>query len=203
MLGKTSPKLVAGLVLVVFAVSFALSVPSGLGQENNITVTLTLNNTDNMGYVPGVGATPVSDLSDTTWSSPPHYYMASYLNNIIYGIVFAYGDPEYISFSKTSSSHSMSVKGGKTSSIFISFTRGDWRVIEEKIGLIGSYEFLNKISPSFGYGLGVMRIIKILIKLQDISILNEIILNPGTHEISIEYPYAVGGKPAIYINRSI
>jgi len=168
----------------------------------NFTVGLKINSTNNMVYVPGAGAKPVTQFG-TRWSSPPHWYMASYLNGVLYGLVHASGKPEYIELTQGSSSHTMSLNNGNSGKTFLVFTKGDWKNIEEKIGLIEAGEFLSKISPSFAYGLGLYHPVKTIVEPEGMDILNELILNPGTHEISIEYPHSVGGKPAIYINRSV
>ncbi|MEE9406094.1 MAG: Ig domain-containing protein, partial [Candidatus Aenigmarchaeota archaeon] len=170
---------------------------------SNMTVTLTLNNTSNMVYVPGVGARPASQFS-TIWSNPPRYYLASYSDNILYGLVFAYQNPGFLMFSRDSSSHSMSINMDKKNALtFLTFTKGDWRNIEEKMGLIESYEFLNRVSPSFGYGLGLFQNLKALLDYNSTLVMDkDAILNPGSHSMIVEYVRDEGGRPVIAIRRT-
>ena len=152
----------------------------------NITISLTINNTSNMVYVPGVGARPASQFS-TVWNSPPSYYLASYSGNVLYGLVFAYQTPGFLRYSRTPASHTMTIALGKDNPmVFLVFTKGDWRAMEEKMGMIKSYEFLKQISPSFGYGLGLYRTIKSLLDYNKIDVQSDLILNPGTHKLIFE-----------------
>jgi len=152
----------------------------------NLTISLTINNTSNMVYVPGAGAKPASQWG-TVWNSPPSYYLASYGSGVLYGLVFAYQNPEFLRYDKTPSSHTMTVALGKDNPLaFLVFTKGDWRAIEEKMGLIKSQQFLEKPSPSFGYGLGLYSTVKSLLGYGNIDVQSDLILNPGTHKLILE-----------------
>ncbi len=170
---------------------------------DNVTVSLTINNTSNMVYVPGAGAKPASQWG-TVWNNPPHYYFASYSGSLLYGLVFAYQNPGFLRFSSTESSHTMSISMDKENSLaLLAFTKGDWRNIEEKMGLIESYEFLKKVSPSFGYGLGLFQELKALLDYNNtLDIEDDIMLNPGSHSMIVEYVRDENSRPVIAVRRT-
>jgi hypothetical protein len=86
--------------------------------------------------------------------------------------------------------------------VFLAFTEGDWQTIRNRIPLIEADQFLNKIAPSFAYGLGIYYPIKILLKYRDIDIEGDVKMEKGAHVLVIENNGTVAGRPQIVITGS-
>lgn len=169
----------------------------------NYQVTLTLNNSDPNVYVPAasVGETQASQLgTGTKYTSPDSFYLASYLGNVLTGLVTSFG--EYIFVSNTSSSHTLKISQNVTPhrSIFLTLTQGDYRDIDKRMGIIKTADFLTNVKPTFGYGLGSLYPIKIIRNYTEIDIRGNSILQKGKREIVIDYNDTTSdNKPALFI----
>jgi hypothetical protein len=201
---KTKPRSIPLVPVMIFVMAYAIAtasvIPAVISQ--NVTVSLTMDNTQATVHIPGEGDIPADELS-TKYTRPSHWYLASYLNDVLHGMVLAYGTPSYLETSKGSSSHTIRLSSDMDSRILLIFTEGDWRALDNRISMIEAGEFLSKVSPSFSYGLGFFHPVKAVVELQGVDILNDLILSPGTNEISIEYPQIMAGRPVLYINRTI
>ncbi|GAI97248.1 unnamed protein product, partial [marine sediment metagenome] len=71
--------------------------------------------------------------------------------------------------------------------VILAFTKGDWEAIDNRITSITSGSFMQEIAPSFAYGLGLKHPIKMVLNLTGIDIQTELILNPGAHDLVIDY----------------
>ncbi len=182
------------IVLVLLAVSPLVSGAA-------LSVRLNINNTLNTVYIPGEGEKDSSELgAETVYTNPPHYYLASYLNNIMTGLAAASGIS--LAVGSTPTNHSIAIEQDTANSrIFLIFTTGDWRVIDNRIDLIEAGNFLAEISPSFAFGLGSLYPIKLILYYTDILIQGDMILQRGQHRLVVENEGLSGGKPVVTIKK--
>jgi len=147
---------------------------------------LTINNLNNQVYIPGTGIIDSSAIVNTTYTgtSIEHWYVASYLNNILNSLVFIARTPGSIKTERNPTSHIITLSEGmQNSKSLLVFTSGDHNTIENRMELIENEQFLNKISPSFAHGLGLNYVIKILLSYSDIRIMDNMLLGIGYHDI--------------------
>ena len=117
-----------GLKHSLLALVAIFLVSSPLASAGNVTVNLNLNNTQGTVRLPGAGSFPAGQSSGM-FSDPSRYYIASYLNNMVYGLVFSYQSPLYIMSLPISGGHTLRMASdSQNSNILLTFTRGDWRV---------------------------------------------------------------------------
>ncbi len=177
------------VILSVFIVLVSqLSPVSATAASHNLTIYLILNNTADMVYVSPAGA-PVSAGSlgsGTTYSHPTHSYIASYSSSNLLSALIAL-DSTYIKASTQGTNHMLEMNQNITDYYIITFTNGDWRKIDDMISIIETGDFMQEISPSFAYGLGLKYPIKMVLNCSGIDVQSNLILNPGTHEILLDY----------------
>ncbi len=167
--------------------------------EARLNLRLVLNNTTSTVYVPGSGEESASSV-DVTSSSPPHYYVSSYLNGALTSLVFSGRVPIFVSASGGSGKHVITLEQRLLSSkAFITFTKGDWRAVDRRISDIESGDFLQSVSPSFSYGLGKDYILGLALSYSEIDLQGRLKLHKGSHRILIENNGTTGGKPSVYI----
>ncbi|MFH1172035.1 MAG: LamG domain-containing protein, partial [Nanoarchaeota archaeon] len=166
-------------------------------------VRLYLNATTHIVYVPGTGELNASDLGgETNYSSPTHYYIASHLNNVVSGLVNYEGTFRKFYTENTTINHMIGLSQDFTNSkVFLAFTNGDWKRFEQQTTNLERKTFLNFVSPSFAYGLGLYLPIKILLEYSDIDIQGDQIIRKGYHEITLE-SNATGTQKALAIKRT-
>ncbi len=170
----------------------------------SLYVKLVLNNTDSTVYIPGVGEVDSSTLIENVYNNPPHYYLASQLDNAVSGLVFSMRIPRVLSVGRnaTAQTHYLSIDQDLESSrVFLVFTEGGWRVIETRMALIEAGRFLTNILPSFSYGLGNRYSLDLALGYMDIDLRGNMRLRKGTHKIVIENNGTSGGKPVVVIGR--
>ncbi|MCK5023619.1 MAG: hypothetical protein KAS04_05575, partial [Candidatus Aenigmarchaeota archaeon] len=137
----------------------------GNAQDTNITtfeavsvkirIRLVLNQTSAKTYIPGTGVRDFADMTNEYFSQPPSYYIASYTANSLYGVVFQNQHFLGLLTNKTASDFAIGMDLNYPNSImFVVFTRGDWRAINNRISLINTGDFLYYPEPSFAFGLG-------------------------------------------------
>ena len=153
-------------------------------ETHIIRMILTLSNLNNYVYIPGTGEVASSAITNASYTSPDHWYIASYLNNALNALVFVRESPNALMVNRTSSEHSIAISqaldGSKS---MLAFTSGDWEAVDNRIESIESGGFMNAITPSFAHGLGVNYMIKILVNYADIDMVNELILSGGSQGI--------------------
>ena len=169
-------------------------------EDITIQVRLKINNIQNKVYIPGTGEVASSAITNRSYSNPTHYYLASYLNNILLSLVFASQNPIAIGTERSGTTHTLEIDHYITNSkLFLVFTKGDWTTINNKISLIEAGTFLFDIMPSFAYGLGFDHIIRVLLTYPDIDIQGEIIMQRGSYILLIEDTGTSEGKEIINI----
>ncbi len=176
---KTYPIMLSAFLLLLLAVTV---------QANDLQIKLILNNTNNLVYIPGTGIVASSAISNTTYTSPAHYYLASYLNNLVRALVHSGQTPLSINISRSGSYHTIEVSQRLSNSkTLLVFTRGDWSTVENRIALIEQGKFLASLIPSFAHGLGIRYRIKLLLDYyNDIDLQSNMIIQSGSHELEFE-----------------
>jgi hypothetical protein len=157
-----------------------------------IGIRLTLPGLTNQVQVPGIATGGSGQLAQGTWERPSHYYIASWLSDTVYGLVHYYQDARSVGLERTSSNHTLVLVQNLTNShALVVFTAGDWVAINNRMAMIESAAFMEKIAPSFAYGLGLFYPIKIILK-TDTNILNDVIIHTGTYPLSFTYNITEG-----------
>jgi len=181
------------LVNLIIGGSFVVS-------GKNFQLSLEINNTDATVYIPGVGEVASSSLDGRTYTNQTHNYLASYIGNALTGLVASVGN--YLFVSNTTNTHTLKISQNLTpqNKVFLVFTRGDWSDIDNRMGLVEAGEFLFRITPTFGFGLGVLYPMKLLLNYTDIDIRGNLILRKGMHKIIIDYNETTSdNRPVLYI----
>jgi len=173
----------------------------------SIQVKLILNTTWNSAdiYVPGIGEKSFEafqTLSPHTDANPPHYYIASYLDDILISLVFSSGNPLSISASTEGGKYELQIdQRFPNFAAFLVFSRGNWRQVNQRIGMIEKEEFLSEISPSFSYGLGDKYKFRIELSYDNIDFNNTMSVGRGYSRILIENQGAAGDEVTINLTR--
>lgn len=190
------------IFLLSFLISLIiLSVPV-LGTT--IQVKLVLNNTSAKVYIPEVGEKSASSLTSlTTYANRSHYYLSSYINNMLTGLVFSHQKPLSI----------FTDGGGGTymlgndlefpnSMVFLLFSKGNWRAVNNRMGMIEKGNFLSYPEPSFSFGLGRKHRIKMLLKYEDMNMLGgDRSVGRGKNTFSIKHEGLMGDHIGLNITR--
>ncbi|MEM2117283.1 MAG: NosD domain-containing protein [Thermoplasmata archaeon] len=152
----------------------------------NLEVKLILNSTSDNIYIPGYGEFTFSSLQANEYFSPKNYYIASYSNDILKGIIFAQLKPISLITEKSQNTYGLGTKQTfQNSMIFLVFSKGNWRSINNRIGLIEKGDFLSYPSPTFGFGLK-KTYLKITIDYKNLDINKTTIFWKGYNQIIIE-----------------
>jgi len=184
-------------LLIPILLAMLLAVPSASAYTLNVR--LTINNTANTVYVPGVGEQPSSGISGQ-YSSPPHFYLASYSGGFLNGLAAKNG--QRLAVGAGSGSHFLELDQNLTNSrIFLAATQGDWNAIGNRISLIEAGNFLSQVSPSFGFSLGGLYPVTLLLKYQNIDLAGDLSLGKGQTRLVIENKGLSGGKPVVEISK--
>ncbi len=180
----------------------AMLLMPAMTEAHTLSVRLTINNTANEVYVPSIGETNSADITPAVYTDLPHFFAASYLNNLLAAVVPFSSKPVSISIDKAGNKHTIgSEQGLENSNTFLVFSKGDWKNIDSRIDLIESRKFLSEISPSFSFGLGLYYTIKIILEYTNIDIANDALFQKGTNNIVVENKGTSGGKPLVSVKR--
>ncbi|MCX6814269.1 MAG: hypothetical protein NTY20_01270 [Candidatus Aenigmarchaeota archaeon] len=187
----------AKLACLAFLFAVFLAIPNV--SAYTLSVRLTINNTVNTVYIPGVGELPSSGISGE-YSNPPHFYLASYSGGFLNGLAARNG--QNLVTGSGSDSHFIEIEQELNSSrIFLVTTQGDWHAIDNRIPLIEAGRFLSQISPSFAFPLGGLYPVRLLLKYPNIDMAGDLILGKGMHKLVIENKGVSGGKPVVQIRK--
>lgn len=167
----------------------------------NLTVKLSFNHSDNLVYVPVWGERTKTLPYTYQWGNPLDWYLASYLNGAVYGIVFMEDAPTLLDLRSTQTSHSIAMtQGFNGSRAALVFSRGDWKTIDERMDLIRSGRFMEEVSPTFGFGFGVHHPIKMVLEYTALDLVGDLILRLGNYDLVFEYNQTVSGIPQIVVS---
>lgn len=168
-----------------------------------IQVKLVLNSTSDSIYIPGTGERTFSGLTTNEYSNPDHYYIASYSNDVLKSVVFSYMSPLSIFTEKGSNTYGIGTNQRFSNSmVFLVFSRGDWRNVNNRISSIENGEFLSNPKPSFSYGLGDLYPLKIVLGYENIDLNRTLKTGRGLNRLVIEKKGMVGDKINLEIKRS-
>ncbi|MBI4176346.1 MAG: hypothetical protein HY518_04015 [Candidatus Aenigmarchaeota archaeon] len=185
------------LLITFLAAALALSASAG-AQKVDFNLTISGADSTNSVYVPGVGAIqPSSDLNLIPLPlQPPHYYVASYYNNVLWGLAASKGSS--VGISEAGSDQTVNIRQNlQGSRVFLVFSKGDYKNIEKNIGLVESGAFLLQNVPSFAFGSIQFLPVKILLDYQDIDLSGDFTLQSGTFQIILSNEGLTGTKPLV------
>ena len=182
---------------VVISLVFLMS--AGLVQAQTLNVKLTINNVNNDVYIPGTGEIDSNSLgSGTTYSSPGHFYIASYLSNLMYALVGATGTS--LQASNDMTTHNITINQNlQGSRVLMGFTKGDYNNIESVISSVEDGSFFQEIAPSLSFGLGYLNPVKVLLAYTDINITGDLRLHSGLRKITVSNEGYQNNKPVVKI----
>lgn len=167
-----------------------------------LQIKLVLNSTPDRIYIPGTGERTFSGLTTTEYPTPDHYYIASYSNDVLKSLVFSYMNPISIFTEKYSSTYGIGTNQRFSNSIvFLVFSRGNWRNVDNRISSIEKYEFLSNPKPSFSFGLGELHSYKIVLNYPNVDINRSLHLGRGINRLTIEKKGFSGGKNLLEVRR--
>ncbi len=168
-----------------------------------LQVKLVLNSTSDRIYIPGTGETTFSGLTTNEYSTPNHYYLASYSNNVLKSVVFSQMNPLSIFTEKGSNTYGIGTDQRFSNSVvFLVFSKGNWRTINNRISSIEKGEFLSNIKPSFFYGLGEAYPLKIVLDYENIDLNKTLKIGRGLNRLIIEKKGMIGNKINLEIKTS-
>lgn len=182
---------------VVFVLILALA---GSAQAQTLNVKLTVNNVANDVYIPGTGEIASGSLgSGTSYPAPDHFYIASYLNNLMYALAGASGSSLYAS--NDMGTHTIQLNQDlQGSRVNLGFTKGDYNNIEMIIDILEDGTFWLEIAPSLSFGVGYLNPVKVLLAYQDINITGNMFLHSGMRKITVSNEGYMNGKPIVRIS---
>lgn len=167
-----------------------------------LQIKLVLNSTSDMIYIPGTGERTFSGLTTAEYSTPDHYYIASYSNDVLKSVVFSYMRPLSIFTEKYSDTYGIGTSQRFSNSmVFLVFSRGNWRNVDNRISSIGKGEFLSYPKPSFSYGLGKVYPFKIVLDYENIDLNRTLKIGRGLNRLVIEKKGMLGDKINLEIKR--
>jgi len=167
-----------------------------------LQIKLVLNSTSDSIYIPGTGETSFSGLATAEYASPEHYYLASYSGDALKAVVFSHLNPIALLTEKNADSYAIGTSQRFSSSmVFLAFSKGNWRIVNNRMSQIEKGEFLSAPKPSFGFGLGGKYSLKVFLSYQDIDINSTLVIGRGYNRLVIEKTGSTGAKARIDIER--
>jgi hypothetical protein len=188
------------ILLMAILLGAFLVIPNS--SAYTLSVRLNISNTVNTIYIPGMGERDSSSLgSETSYSSPDHFYLASYSGGFLSGLASKSG--ESLVFGNGESSHFLEIEQNLTGSrVFLASTQGNWHDMDSRISLIEAGTFLSQVSPSFAFSLGGLYPVMLLLKYPNMDMEGDFILGKGQHRLVIENRGLSGGKPVVRIKQA-
>lgn len=183
--------------------AFTLILACGTAGAQNLTVSLTINDNSNTVYVPASAGGEISagSLADQSYQSPFEYYISSYRNDYLAALIGLGKQLNFISTSKNSNSHTISVTQNITGSkTLLVFSRGAKDTVAGKIGIVKSGEFFEYPVATFGFGTASLAAINLVLNYKNIDIEGLEVLGKGIHNLLIENNGTSSGKPLVRIS---
>ena len=183
---------------VLLGILALLVLPQLAVAQSNLVLELQVNNTINDVHIPGSGESASSGLGGLTlFTTPPHFFIASYAGGLLMGM--AGGSGTSLSTEGGSGYHRLGFEQSLGEPVLLAFTQGDWQAIEERVSDIESGDFMDYVSPSFGYGLGTYHPLKVALYYQGIDIDGALRASKGLFKLVIENKGQSGGRPIVNI----
>ncbi len=171
-----------------------------LPPTHSIQINLTLNGTQNTVHIPGTGEFAASSLQAASYTSPPDYYLSSYLNGNLKALVFSERNPVSLSVSSNQTHHTISITQNLSNSrTFLVFTQGDRETVPARIQAIEAGTFLSQVSPSFAYTAGPAPRPKISVGYDKIDIESNLTVRGREIRLIVENIGVIGGKEVVRI----
>ncbi|MCD6590689.1 MAG: right-handed parallel beta-helix repeat-containing protein [Candidatus Aenigmarchaeota archaeon] len=160
-----------------------------------------LNSTNDNIYIPGTGELTFQGLTSNEYITN-HYYISSYSNDLLKSIVFSSGTPLSLITERMTNKFAIGINEWYYNSmIFVVFSKGDWRNIDNKIHKIETMKFLDYPKPTFSFGLGNEFPVKIII-LGRFNLTRGFRMGRGYARIVIEKTgNDVNGRPLLSVSR--
>ncbi|MCX6817249.1 MAG: hypothetical protein NTU57_00125 [Candidatus Aenigmarchaeota archaeon] len=154
-----------------------------------LNIKLVLNETQASTYVPGAGEKSFADLAYAYYAIPQNYYITSYYAGALYGLVFQNQQPLGVLVDKGVDSVTLGLDLKYPNSIaFVVSSKGDWKNMQNRIGLINSGSFLQFSEPTFSFGLGDKYPMAIVLNYDNMDILGRRMdVGKGSNNIAIRH----------------
>ncbi|MCK4714750.1 MAG: hypothetical protein KAT35_04190 [Candidatus Aenigmarchaeota archaeon] len=163
----------------VLGISMALLVPGMAAAQSDLVLELQVN-----------------DTSHTLYESAEHSYVASFLSGMLIGLAGAGGTH----YTQTGTSYNtLGFERELGEPVFLVFSQGDWQVIENRMDDIESGDFMDYVSPSFGFGLGSYHPLKVVLSYAGIDLDGGIAMSRGIYKLVIENKGESGGRTLVEI----
>jgi len=168
-----------------------------------LNVRLVLNDTLTKTYVPGSGEKTFGDLAYAYYPAPEQYYIASYANDSLYGLVFQNNEPLGVLVDKGASNFTIGLDLKYPNSItFLVASKGDWKAINNRIAVVNSSRFLQYSEPTFSFGLGDKYPMSVVLRYDDMDILGRRMdVGRGSSQIAIRHEGLSGQEIGLNISR--
>jgi hypothetical protein len=187
-----------GLVLGVMVALAMLVSAQAADAQSSLVLRLRINNTNHMVYVPGVGEMDSGGMgSGTSYSSPEHFYLASYMAGLMVGLAGGSGQGLYTE--SGAGWHVIGFEQALGEPVYLAFSQGGWQVIDERMVDIESGEFMDYVSPSFAFGLGTYHPLKVALSYTGIDIEGGLALSRGIYKLVIENRGQSSGRPLVEV----
>ena len=190
---------------LLFSTLLAFTLLSGTSvfsspDNTALTIKLTLPDNSQSIYIPGTGY--LDPDSRGNWTNPPHYFISSQGNGIVYSLIHGYQYPLSLGLESTPQNHTLVLNQTITNSnAFLVFSQGNWETVQNRMLQIETGSFLKAISPTFGYGLGTEHPIKILLKVPEADLDSSLIIRRGNHELKLSYIDILDNRTVLHPER--
>jgi hypothetical protein len=138
----------------------------------------------------------VNDSAYNVYESSGHSYVAAYLAGVLVGLAGGAGTTSLVA---GPGYHVLGFDQQLGDRVFLGFSQGDWQAIESRIEDIESGDFLDHVSPTFGFGLGTWHPLKVAMSYSGIDIDGAVGLSKGVYKLVIENKGQSGGRPVVDI----
>jgi hypothetical protein len=168
-----------GLCLGILVVMILMAVAQGVSAQSDLVLELRINNT-----------------SHAVYDSSGHSFIASYLTGLLVGLAAGSGSTLT---GGGAGYHMIGFEQALGEPVFLAFSQGDWRVIDNMMVDIDAGDFLDYISPSFAFGLGTRHPLKVALGYSGIDIEGGLAVSRGIYKLVIENMGQSGGRPLVEI----
>ena len=173
-------------------------------RQSDFILRFTINNTDAMVQYGDSNPIPAWQMGSLkTVIDPNYYYMASYSGNAVTGLVSP-GPTKAIGYGNDTNTHQLYIQYDLVSNprrFIIPFSKGDWHEINNRMVDIESGDFFLNIKPTFGFGLGTLYPIKIVLQPGMFDIIGNFLIQKGKQKVAISYNGSVDSIPTIVVDK--
>lgn len=150
-----------------------------------------------------MGEVAAADLPTATYASPGEFFLTSSRSGLLHALVFSRHDPLALRVTRNSTHHFLTAHQNLSrSQVFLSFTKGDHRVVLNRMRGIEGGSFLADASPSFAYALGGRNPLELLLTYADIDLQGTLVFRQGVHQVTIE-SNKTDGRKVVIVNETV